>query len=99
MQPLTEDLCDKGIPPTAKPFKRLDGWTCGYLPPSLLHQMLQMDPSANLGNFNAECMAPAFVTHVQNLGNGAMPFFFGFPLPPPSPFSLHSVTRSNLSFI
>ena len=64
---------NKGIPLTAKPlgFQRFDGWTCGYQSRSLLRQSLQTEPNTNLGNFTAEHVPPAFVTHVQDIVNGA----------------------------
>ena len=73
MQPLISQLRDKGIPLTTKPFsfQPFDGWTCSYQSLSLLHQLLQTNPGTDLGKFTAERMPPAFVTHVQDIVNGA----------------------------
>ena len=69
MRPLIRQLCEKGIPLTAKALgcQHLDGWTCGYRSLSLLRQLLQTDPSTHLGMFTAERMPPAFVMHVKTL--------------------------------
>ena len=73
MQPLIQDLHDKGNHLTAKAlgFQRLDGWTCGYHSLSLLHQLLQTDLNTDLRKFTAKHMPSAFVTHVQDIVNGA----------------------------
>ena len=72
MWPLIEEFRNKGIPLTAKPlgFHCVDGWTCSYRSLSLLHQLLQTGPNANLGKFTTERMPPTFVTHVQEMVNG-----------------------------
>ena len=73
MRSLIQQLHDKGIPLTAEAlgFQNHDGWACGYQSLSLLRQLLQADPSTNLGMFTAERMPPPFVTHVQDIVNGA----------------------------
>ena len=81
MRPLIQQLRDKGMPLTAKHlgFQRLDCWTCSYHSLSLLRQLLQTDPSTDLGMFTAERMPPAFVMHVQDIVSSAplvpCPFF------------------------
>ena len=73
MHPLIQPLHDKGIPLTTKAlgFQHLDGWTYGYQSLSFLRQLLQTEPSTDLGMFTAERMPPAFVTHVQDIVNNA----------------------------
>ena len=73
MCPLIQQLRDKGIPLTANAlgFQNHNGWTWYYQALSLLRQLLQTDPSIDLGIFSAERMSPTLVTHVQDVVNSA----------------------------